>query len=493
MNVSGSIARGATLMVLFKLVERGLGFISTLILARLLVPGDFGLVAMATSFITLIELMGAFGFDISLIRLERAERVHYDTAWTLNVAVGTLLAICMLGAAVPLSHFYGEARLPPVIFILACGSIATAFENIGVVEFRRKLEFGREFRFQIAKKVAAFMITVPLAFTLRNHWALVAGMLTSRIASTTWSYYVHPYRPRFSLGAARELIGFSKWLLLNNFLFFFKERGSDFIIGRLAGRSALGLYNVGYEIANLPTTELVAPINRAAFPGYAKVAADAEGLRKGFLDVIAVVTLFAIPAGIGLAAVAPIACQVLLGPNWLGAIPIIEIVAIQGAITALQSNGFAVYLALGRADLATRITAGYVIMLLPLSAALTASKGITGAAIACLVTAAVFAPVNYFVLLRKLDLPVSRFLAVIWRPASAACVMFYATRAVTALLAPVVPGLIALLLSVACGAIVYIACVALCWRLAGSPAGSERAVIERAKSLLAKRRPAASG
>jgi len=478
-------------MVLFKLVERGLGFISTLILARLLVPGDFGLIAMATSFIALIELMGAFGFDISLIRLEHAERVHYDTAWTLNVAVGVLLALLMLATAIPLSHFYAEPRLPPVIFVLALGSIATSLENIGVVEFRRTLEFGREFRFQVAKKVVTFLITVPLAFTLRNHWALVAGMLAGRVTSSAWSYVVHPYRPRFALGAARDLIAFSKWLLLNNFLFFLKERGTDFIIGRVAGRSALGLYNVGYEIANLPTTELVAPINRAAFPGYAKVAHDASALRVGFLDVIAVVTLFAVPAGIGLAAVAPLACQVLLGPKWLDAIPIIEIVAIHGAITALQSNGFAMYLALGRADLATRITAGYVALLLPLSAALTIWAGIRGAALACLVTAAVFAPINYGVLLRKINLPIMQFLAVVWRPVTASTIMFLAARLTAGALQARLPALLVLLLAVIAGACTYITSVGLLWRLAGGPQGAETAIILRIRNLLgARTRPA---
>lgn len=487
MSVARSIAKGATLMVLFKLIERGLGFISTLILARLLVPGDFGLVAMATSFIALIELMGAFGFDISLIRLEKAERLHFDTAWTLNVAVGSIMAVLMLATAIPLAHFYNEPRLPPVVFVLALGSIATSVENIGVVEFRRNLEFGREFRFQLAKKVASFAITVPLAFMLRSHWALVAGMLAGRIASSAWSYVVHPYRPRFALRAARDLIAFSKWLLLNNFLFFLKERGTDFIIGRIAGRSPLGLFNVGYEIANLPTTQLVAPINRAAFPGYAKVANDGNALRAGFLDVIAVVTLFAVPAGIGIAAIAPLACEVLLGPKWLDAIPIIEIVAVHGAITALQSNGFAVYLAIGRADLATHITTGYVLMLLPLSAALTIWDGIRGAAWACLITAAVFAPINYGVLLRKIELPLIRFLEVIWRPTAASALMFGAARLVANAVAERAPAFVALLSAVVAGAAVYLVSVFVLWRLSGRPQGAETAVVQRARTMLAQR------
>ncbi len=487
MSLSGRVARGATLMVLFKLIERGLGFISTLILARLLVPGDFGLVAMATSFIALIELIGAFGFDISLFRLAHAERVHYDSAWTLNVAVGVVLAALMMASAIPLAHFYAEPRLPQVIFVLALGSVASSLENIGVVEFRRQLEFGREFRFQVAKKVAAFSVTVPLAFILRNHWALVAGMLTGRIASTAWSYIIHPYRPRFALGAASELFGFSKWLLFNNFLYFLKDRGSDFIIGRSAGRTPLGLYNVGYDIANLPTTELVAPINRAVFPGYSKIAGDLAALRVGFVDVIGVVTLFAVPAGIGIAAIAPLACAVLLGPKWLAAIPVIEILAVHGAISALQSNVFAVYLALGRADLPTRITAAYVAVQLPLCAALTYWHGIEGAALAFLITAALFAPVNYAVLLRKLELPAHRVLSVFWRPVSACVLMYFAARATATLMQGRAPSVIALLLAVASGAGTYALTIALLWRLAGSPPGPESSVLARARGALGAR------
>ena len=171
--------------------------------------------------------------------------------------------------------------------MLALASIVTAFENIGIVEFRRQMSFDLDFKFQIAKKLAAFSITVPLAIATRSYWALVAGMLAGRVVSSAWSYRVHPFRPRLSLSAARELAKFSKWLLANNFVQFLRMHGSDFIVGRIAGSGALGAYNIGYEIASLPTTELVAPINRAVLPGYAQLASDPSAMRHGFVNVIA--------------------------------------------------------------------------------------------------------------------------------------------------------------------------------------------------------------
>ena len=122
-------------------------FVNILILARLLVPADFGLVAMAMSAIAIIELASAFSFEVALIQREHPTREYYDTAWTLNVALGTACALATVGLAYPAALFYGEPRLTPVMLVLAGGWIVQSFENIGTVNFRRDMDFSREFRF----------------------------------------------------------------------------------------------------------------------------------------------------------------------------------------------------------------------------------------------------------------------------------------------------------------------------------------------------------
>src|ERR1043165_4489758 len=95
-DLRGKMARGAAWMVLFKLLDRGLGFLSTLVLARLLSPDNFGIVAMATSLIGMLELISAFGFDMALIQRADATRAHYDTAWTFNVILGCVISLLMV-------------------------------------------------------------------------------------------------------------------------------------------------------------------------------------------------------------------------------------------------------------------------------------------------------------------------------------------------------------------------------------------------------------
>src|SRR4029078_12502961 len=117
------MAKGAAWMILMRVVERGLGFVSTLLLARLLVPADFGLVAMAMSVFALLEVLGAFSFDMALIQNQQAERKHFDTAWTLAVIYGVVSGMGLIALAWPAATFFGESRLVPIFFALAAGGL----------------------------------------------------------------------------------------------------------------------------------------------------------------------------------------------------------------------------------------------------------------------------------------------------------------------------------------------------------------------------------
>jgi lipopolysaccharide exporter len=481
-NVGGKIAKGAAWMVSFKLLERGLGLLSTVVLARLLVPSDFGLVAMAMSIIAILELLNAFGFDMALIQNPQSDRRHYDTAWTFNMLFGLLSAIVLAVLARPAAHFYNEARLEPVIYVLGLTTFIGSLENIGVVRFRKQMAFDKEFKFLISKKLAAVSVTIPLALLLRNYWALVIGMFVGRTAGVMFSYVLQPYRPRISLEARSELFHFSKWLLANGFLFLMRARSADFIIGRLSGPHALGLFNIAFEVSNLPTTELVAPINRAVFPGYAQMSADMDVLRQGFLDVISFIILFSLPIGIGIAAVAPLAVEVFLGPQWTQCIPLIQILAIFGVITAITTNAGYIYLAIGQPRIVTALSAAYVAVLFPLLIVLAARHGAVGAAWAYLIAAGVLLPINYLVILRRLGIGLRRLVSLIWRPIAASLLMLAATIAVTDELSNPPdghPAILVLAASVLCGAATYCAGIIALWMASSRPAGPERALLDK--------------
>jgi O-antigen/teichoic acid export membrane protein len=488
-TIGSKMAVGATWMVLAKLLERSLGLISTLILARVLIPHDFGIVAMAMSFVALLEMLSAFGFDVVLIQKQTKDRRHWDTAWTFEIIFGLCIAAGMVLFAEPVAKFFREPSLIDVLRVLAIGSAVQGFQNIGLVAFRTEMKFDREFRFLMAKKLIGFVITIPLAFILDSYWALVIGQTLGRVGSTALSYWVHPYRPRLSLSSASDLFHHSKWLLVVNFVNYLKERSSDWVIGRMTGPSSLAAFNVSYEFASLPSTELVAPINRAVFPAYAQLAAqDRSALPREYLSDISVIVLIAVPAILGLAATAPILVPVLLGPNWTEAIPVLTLLAFYGFTNIVQSNAHAAYFALGRTDLPAKINAVHVLVQLATLIPLTKAYGVKGSAIAYLGTAAVMIPISLGVALRMLDISVLRFVTAIWRPVAAALTMFFVVREFLALTAGAESTpqlLVRLLCGVALGMATYVPALLLFWMLSGRPPGAERTALDRVRSVAA--------
>ncbi len=480
-NFNRKMAKGAAWMVLFKLVHRSLSLISTVILARLLLPADFGLIALAMSIIAALELLSAFSFDIALIQDQKSGRKEYDTVWTFNVLFGVGSGLILLLLASPAAEFYADPRLELVMFALAAFPLLGGLQNIGVIEFRKEMQFNKEFGFLAAQKLAGFSITIPLAFVYENYWALVAGMLGAQLVGVLLSYLLHPYRPRFSLAAAHKLFHFSKWLLINNVLFFFRLRSASFIIGKTADADALGKFTIATEISSLPN-EFVAPVNRAVFPGYAKMSHELDMLRQGFLDVIAAISMVVLPAAFGIAATAELLVPVLLGEKWLDVIPLIQILAVFAAITALQTNTGYVFLALGKPKTLTVLGTLYLFILIPLLLWLTPSAGATGAAWAYLLSAMTLMPLYFHQLLRNLKLGITKLASVIWRPAIATTIMLVVVMASMDLSFPFTGAynkILHLLTSILIGAISYSVTLLALWYLSACPPGPEQYVIEK--------------
>ncbi len=483
------VVTGVAWMVLFKLIDRGLGFISVLVLARLLVPSDFGLVAMATAVMGLLELFSAFSFDVALIGNRNLTRDHYDTAWTMNVMAGVAIALLIWSLAWPAGIFYHEPRLTPMLLVLGLASAVQGTENIGVVMFRRELNFRKEFMFLVLKRMSSIIIVIPAAYMLRSHWALIIGLLSGRVISVALSYGIHPYRGRFCMRARAELLGFSGWMLVNNMLSFLKERSPDFIIGRTLGAGPLGLYGMAVEIANIPTSELSGPLNRALLPGYAAVQNRGSALQQAYLNSLGSTALFVVPAGFGLLAVAADLISLLLGDRWTQSVPVLQIMSMHGMMMALQAIGYTVMLASNRPHIPARVSAVHVTIIIVLLITLTPSLGIVGGALAYLGTALLMTPVMYFFVLQALQLRVSRVLGVLWRPFCAALAMTAVIWAVrTQLWAPPRETFLQLLAEVAIGLVTYLGALLLLWTLTGRGPGAERLAVDQIRLRIAMRR-----
>ena len=481
------IAKGAAWMMGFKLFDKSVGLISTLVLARVLTPSDFGLVAMATAVVALLELMGAFGFDSALIQRQNTERRHYDTAWTFNVLFGVCIAAMLVLLAVPAAGFYREPRLALMLPVLAIGALIGGFENIGTVAFRKELNFSMEFKFLLAKRLASFAVTVSLALAYRSFWALIAGTIAGKLIAVLISYRLHPYRPRLTLAARADLLHFSKWLFISNLIQFLHSRSTDFILGRTVGSHGLGIYNIAAEIATMPSTELIAPLNRAVYPAYARLATTPNKLHERFFEVFGIISLIAFPVSVGLYCISGLLVSLLLGSQWMGAVPIMQIVGLAGLVGALQSNMYLVILAMGQPKANTLLSASLLVVSLPAIIFASLKYGAVGAAYANFGAALLGFAGIVIVFSRVTGITIRSLFALMWRPLLASGAMALALRESAALLSrqwPHAQDIVQLLTLLPVGVFSYLAALLVCWLIAGRPAGAERILLGACRSWI---------
>jgi len=475
MSIKQKMAKGAGWMIGVRLMNRGIGFFSTIILARLLVPADFGLVAMAMVMVTLLQVVNAYSIQIFLVQKEDLKDEDLNTAWTLQIFFGVFQALILLLLSLPAAKFYEEPRLISVYWALAGMMFIYGFKNIGVMYFQREMRFHMEFLIMGGRKLAMFVTSVTLAIIFKSYWALIIGVIAGHIIEVILSYVFQNYRPRFCLSNWKEVTQFSKWLYLNNFLNFMRNRGSVLIIGKLSNAGGLGLFQVSYDLAMLPTTEMIAPINRAVFPGYANMKNDLARLQDGYLTVLGMITLVSLPAAFGIAAVADVLIPILLGNNWIEAIPLVQILAISGAILAMQTNIGSVFIATGRPWILLYLTTSYVFLLLFCVIVFILYMGILGACFAYLVSNFIMFPINIYAVRKILKFKIYNLVQCLYRPVLASLIMYVS---VTYLYEKIIKiylqnDIAICLLLIVLGFSIYTLSVLLFWLLAKRPLSSE--------------------
>jgi len=436
----------------------------------------------------LLEVLGAFGLDTALIRQTDATPKHFDAVWTFNVLFGLAVGLVAASLAPAAGWLYDDARLVPVILVLAASRAIGGFENTGVIGFRRDLRFDREVAFLLAKRFATSMlVTIPLAFALRSYWALLIGTLAGTCIGLALSYAFHPYRPRFSFAGLPQLMHFSKWIFASSLLEFLNGRFADFIIGRWAGAPALGTFTAAREISRMPSSEVAAPVNRAVFPGYVQLVDDRDKLRRTYLEITSMLMLLVVPAGVGLCVLSEPAVLILLGDRWTAAIPLIQLLAINGILSVMLSTGHHVNLAVGMSRSTSLILALHVVLSIPMMLVFVPARGAVGAALALLIASIAVAPFNLFLLGKAIVFRARDVFTMLWRPVLGSLAMSAGVLWLRDSL-PQPSGLSTQIanagLLVCIGAVLYGVVVAAAWSLRRDPDSPEAWLLQRMRGFV---------
>lgn len=472
-SVLARTVRGAGWVIAWRLGMRGLGLVSTLILVRLLVPSDFGLLALAASFAQTVDGMMMLGTEEAVIRQHSPDRQVYDTAWTLNVIRGLTVTAIVLLLAVPVARFFGDPRLVTVLMVIALPPLLDGLSNIGTVDFRREMQFHKEFAIMVVPKFFGIVATLTAAFIHPSYTALLYGIATNQSLRSVMSYVMHPFRPRFSLRAWRGLIGYSLWTWLLSLAILLRNRSDTLMLGRLTNSTAVGVYSVGAEVAALPTSELVEPLCRASFAGFA--AANREGVlvAETFLRLIGSAVAVTLPAGIGLALVAGPLVRLAFGAGWDGAVPVVRVLGLAGIMTVfgqISLHLMSAHSLLGRLTFVALAGAVLRIVLLLL---LIPPFGVAGAAWAAAIATCADQGATLLMAMRHLRVSLRALASQIVRPLLAACAMAIGVLAIGSWHALRNDVVWTLTVQASVGATLYTVVLLAAWVVAGRPDGLE--------------------
>jgi PST family polysaccharide transporter len=469
-------AAGAGWLYSYRWLERLLDFVSIVILARILAPEDFGLVAIAASIVTIIEGLSAFDVNKALIQSRDEDRGLYDSAWTLSTLRGFAAALIMVSIA-PLVT---DARIAAVLYAMALSPLLTGLSNPRFVMFERDLVYSRLAVLTLGAKTVAVAVTLVVAILHRSYWALVFGLLAGNLVSMLLSYALKPYRPRFSFARSYDIFAFSGWLSLTTIATTLSMETDKIIVGRLLGVYETGLYFMTQRVGVLPTRELVSPLQRILFPSFSRLVDDEGRLRRAVGESINVLGSLSLPAGFGFALIANDFVPLALGDQWRPIVPLLTVLVPYLGLRATLSMTLPCVMALGRTRLLFWVSVAYALVHIPAFIAGTALFGLAGAIWSIVLAGILYSYLNAWMLNHILGITMGGIFVQIRRPLAAALIMAGSVLAVALALpfdlSSESGSWLSLALKIVTGAAVFCCAQYSIWRLEGRPAGIEKRI-----------------
>jgi len=373
-----------------KILGRGLQFVKLIILARLLLPGDFGLFGVVALTIAIIETFTKTGFDKALIQRKGNTKEYLDTAWTLQLVRGLVLSLLIFFLAPLVGRFFVEPKVVSLLRVMALTVVLNGAVNIGMVYFTKELEFSRLFLYNILSSLVSFTVGVILAYQLRSVWALVWSALADSVAKCLLSYLLHGYRPalRFKAREGRELYRFGRWIFLSGIGSFLLVQGDDLFVSKVLGLTALGLYQLAYRVSNIAATEISHTIGAVIFPAYCKLGDDTERLASAYMRTLKLLLFATIPMSCGIILFIRGFTETILGEKWMGIVVPAQILAIWGFRRSYSITVSNLFVSLGRPRVPAFFLWGKLILLAAIIYPFSSEWGITGTA-AALIAASV--------------------------------------------------------------------------------------------------------
>ena len=332
-------------------------FIVTMILARLLAPSDFGLLAMATVFANFAMIFSEMGISSALIQKQDAHDRHYYSAFWFNVAVGIFLTLVFVVCSPLIAWFYKKPQLQPILMVISVNFFLSSFGVIQQTILTKEMDFKKLAVRDIVAVVASGIVGIYLAYHGFGVWSLVYQLIAYTLFSGIILWTVSPWRPKlvFAMQDIKDIFNFSANLTGFNIINYFARNIDQLLIGKFLGAQALGYYSLAYKIMLYPLQNISAVIGRVMFPAFSKMQNDLEKIRNNYLKMIKAISLISFPLMVVLFVLAPEFVRAVYGPHWEPLIILIRIFCFCGMTQSINTTVGNILLSQGRADLQLKL------------------------------------------------------------------------------------------------------------------------------------------
>ena len=351
MNLRAKVLSGLFWVGGTRLLSQVLTWGITIVVVRLLTPADYGLLAMATVFMGLLNLIAEAGLGSALIQAPQVDDLTLRRIFGAVIMIDTGLFALQFAAAPAIAYFFAEDRLIPIIRVLSLQFLLMIFAVIPTALLSRSLSFKGQSMIGLAGAVCASLASLGLALYGYGVWALVASNLVAAAITTVALNVVQPFLkwPSFSLRGMRGLIVLGGQLTAARVLYFIYSQSDVFIGGRLLGKDLLGFYSVSLHLASLPVQRISAVVNQIAFPAFAEASQKPETVPVHMLKGVRMLSFLSFPVLWGISSVAPEFVAVLLGPTWQTAVVPMQLLPLVMPITILGPFLNTAFQGIGRA------------------------------------------------------------------------------------------------------------------------------------------------
>ncbi len=385
-------------MSAFRIFSRAIAFIRIIILARLLVPSQFGIFAIASMALALLEILTETGINVFLVQ-EKAEINEYvNDAWIVSIIRGILITLFIILTAPIVVAFFKIPQATGIIFLISIVPFIRGFINPAEVRFQKKLEFSKEFYFRSAIFGFDSLVAVLACLITRSATGLVFGLLAGAALEVILSFVLIKPVPslKFNLQKITKIFHKGKWVTLYGFFNYAASEGDNVTIGKLLGPASLGIYQMGYTISTLPVSEVSDVVNKVTFPVYAKMSEDKSRLRKGFRKTILLVSLISVFLGLIIYFFPKALFILIFSQKWAETINILKPLAVYGAIRGISGTTSSLLLAVGKQKYVAGMTFARFIALIITIIPLTVIYGLFGAAMSVLLSGVIELPLAIY-------------------------------------------------------------------------------------------------